>query len=54
MNFTNFTNSNTEYQKEYPGQRLSLQRHKKREEHWFIHRGCAVVTLNEVEYNLKP
>ena len=28
----------------YPGQRLSLQSHKKREEHWFIHRGNAQVT----------
>ncbi|MHA1558462.1 MAG: phosphomannose isomerase type II C-terminal cupin domain [Alphaproteobacteria bacterium] len=28
-----------------PGQRLSLQRHQKREEHWFIHRGKAKVTL---------
>lgn len=27
------------------GQRLSLQRHQKREEHWFIHRGEAKVTL---------
>ncbi len=32
-----------------PDQRLSLQRHRKREEHWFIHRGEAVVTLNGVE-----
>jgi mannose-6-phosphate isomerase-like protein (cupin superfamily) len=29
-----------------PGFRLSLQRHKKREEHWFIHRGNARVTLD--------
>lgn len=32
------------------GMRLSLQRHKKREEHWFIHRGIAKVTINDVEY----
>ncbi|MFH0753874.1 MAG: phosphomannose isomerase type II C-terminal cupin domain [Candidatus Omnitrophota bacterium] len=31
-----------------PGQRLSLQRHTKREEHWFIHRGTARVTINGV------
>jgi len=31
-----------------PGQRLSLQRHRKREEHWFIHRGEARVTINDV------
>ena len=32
------------------GERLSLQRHQKREEHWFIHRGIAKVTINEVDY----
>ena len=31
-----------------PGHRLSLQKHKKREEHWFIQRGQAQVTLNGV------
>ncbi len=36
-----------------PGQRLSLQRHKKRDEHWFIHNGQATVTLNGKEYTLK-
>lgn len=30
----------------YPGQRLSVQRHKYRAEHWFIVKGRAVVTLN--------
>ena len=35
-----------------PGHRLSLQRHKKREEHWFIQRGSAKVTINEVEHIL--
>lgn len=32
-----------------PGKRLSLQRHKKRDEHWFIHRGTARVIINGVE-----
>ena len=31
----------------YPGQRLSLQRHRHRAEHWFIIAGQAVVTRNE-------
>lgn len=30
----------------HPGQRLSLQRHQKREEHWFIQKGRALVTLD--------
>lgn len=34
------------------GQRLSLQRHQKREEHWFIHKGEALVTINGVEHKL--
>lgn len=29
-----------------PGQRLSLQRHQKRQEHWFVHHGQAQVTIN--------
>lgn len=29
-----------------PGKRLSLQRHQKRAEHWFILQGSARVTLN--------
>ena len=32
----------------YPNNRLSLQRHKKRDEHWFIHRGTARVIINGV------
>ncbi len=36
----------------YPGHRLSLQRHKKREEHWFIHSGSAQVTINDQEHSL--
>ncbi len=35
-----------------PGQRLSLQRHQKREEHWFIHHGQAKVTINGVAHLL--
>lgn len=35
-----------------PRQRLSLQRHQKREEHWFIHKGKAVVTLDGKEISL--
>ena len=31
----------------YPGQRLSLQRHKQRAEHWYFIEGQAVVTRNE-------
>ncbi|MBT8763994.1 phosphomannose isomerase type II C-terminal cupin domain [Desulfohalobiaceae bacterium Ax17] len=36
-----------------PGQRLSLQRHKRRQEHWLIVRGEAVVTLNDRELQLR-
>jgi mannose-6-phosphate isomerase len=35
-----------------PGQRLSLQRHKKREEHWFIHKGEALVTIDRTVHTL--
>lgn len=35
-----------------PGRRLSLQRHQKREEHWFIHKGKALITLNDREIEL--
>ena len=33
----------------YKGKRLSLQKHKKRDEHWFIVKGNGVVTLNDKE-----
>lgn len=33
----------------YPGQRLSLQRHSRRSEHWYIIKGQAAITLNEEE-----
>jgi mannose-6-phosphate isomerase len=36
----------------HPGKRLSLQRHKKRDEHWFIHQGTAKVTINGVQRTL--
>lgn len=32
-----------------PGKRLSYQRHSRRAEHWFVVRGTAKVTLNDVE-----
>jgi mannose-6-phosphate isomerase len=31
----------------YPGKRLSLQRHKRRSEHWIIIKGVGLVTLDE-------
>ncbi|MEE8584160.1 MAG: phosphomannose isomerase type II C-terminal cupin domain [Acidobacteriota bacterium] len=31
----------------YPGQRLSLQRHRQRSEHWYVVSGQALVTLND-------
>lgn len=36
-----------------PKARLSLQRHQKREEHWFIYKGKALITLDgkEIELN---
>jgi len=32
-----------------PGHRLSYQRHHQRAEHWFVVRGTATVTLDDVE-----
>ena len=37
----------------YPGQRLSLQRHRHRSEHWHIIQGKASVRLNEDEFSLQ-
>jgi len=37
----------------YPGKRLSLQRHKRRCEHWFVVSGEGVVTLNGKDITLK-
>ncbi len=36
----------------YPGQRLSLQRHRHRAEHWFIVQGRAEITRNDEMLNL--
>ncbi|MFC1591673.1 cupin domain-containing protein [Thermodesulfobacteriota bacterium] len=36
----------------YPGKRLSLQRHQRRDEHWFILAGRALVTLDNREISL--
>jgi len=36
-----------------PGQRLSLQRHRYRDEHWFMVKGHARVTRNSEEIHLK-
>lgn len=37
----------------FPGKRLSLQRHRRRQEHWYILDGDAVVTLDDKEIKLK-
>jgi len=37
-----------------PGQRLSLQRHKYRQEHWLVVKGEAVVTLDDNLITLGP
>jgi mannose-6-phosphate isomerase len=37
----------------YPGKRLSLQRHRRRSEHWFLLGGEAVVTLDNREIRLR-
>ena len=36
----------------FPGRRLSLQRHRRRAEHWFILSGAAIVTLGDEEIAL--
>ncbi len=36
------------------GQRLSLQRHRRRDEHWFVLRGQALVTRDDEELLLGP
>ena len=35
-----------------PGQRLSLQRHRRRTEHWYVISGAGIVTLNDEELDL--
>jgi mannose-1-phosphate guanylyltransferase/mannose-6-phosphate isomerase len=37
-----------------PGNRLSLQRHQHREEHWMVVRGQAEVTLDNQQIRLQP
>jgi len=37
-----------------PGQRLSLQRHKYRREHWLVINGRALVTRNDEQLELGP
>ena len=38
----------------FPGERLSLQRHRCRNEHWYLIRGEAVVTIEDREIVLRP
>lgn len=38
----------------YPGARLSLQRHRRRAEHWYLLSGEAIVTLDGRELSLGP
>ncbi len=38
----------------WPGKRLSLQRHRRRAEHWYVVRGRATVTLDGREIRLGP
>ena len=37
----------------YPGKRLSLQKHQKRSEHWFVVSGQGIVTLDGQRLNKK-
>lgn len=37
----------------YPGKRLSLQRHQRRSEHWYVIAGQAVVTLGSHDIRLE-
>ncbi len=37
----------------HPGQRLSLQKHQKRAEHWFVVSGEGIVTLDGQRLNKK-
>jgi mannose-6-phosphate isomerase len=38
----------------YPGKRLSLQRHRRRSEHWYVFRGQALATIDGREISLDP
>jgi mannose-6-phosphate isomerase-like protein (cupin superfamily) len=37
----------------YSGKRLSLQRHKQRDEHWYVIEGIGLVRLNDEEFKLQ-
>ncbi len=37
----------------YPGKRCSLQRHRKRSEHWYILKGSGIVVLKDKEIKVK-
>jgi mannose-6-phosphate isomerase len=37
-----------------PGERLSLQYHEQRQEHWLLVQGCAEVTLGDRQIQLHP
>jgi mannose-6-phosphate isomerase-like protein (cupin superfamily) len=37
-----------------PGHRLSLQRHRRRSEHWFVAAGEGVVTVGERQERVRP
>jgi mannose-6-phosphate isomerase-like protein (cupin superfamily) len=37
-----------------PGQRLSLQSHKQRREHWIVTKGVALITLGDTEQTIGP
>jgi mannose-6-phosphate isomerase len=37
-----------------PGKRLSLQRHERRQEHWFVVAGEGCITLDDREFTLGP
>jgi mannose-6-phosphate isomerase-like protein (cupin superfamily) len=37
-----------------PGARLSLQRHQRRQEHWYVLKGEAVATLGDKQVTLTP
>jgi len=37
----------------YPGKRLSLQRHRRRAEHWYLVRGETVATIEDREISLR-
>jgi mannose-1-phosphate guanylyltransferase / mannose-6-phosphate isomerase len=38
----------------FPNEKLSLQKHKRREEHWVIVKGCGKVVLGESIFNIYP